>query len=122
MKRTTFLLLALAAAAPVLANDVDPFGFEAEHFVSSRTRNEVQVELRQAQRSGALPVAGEIGMQFVDAPSSKTRTQVAAETLEARRLGLLDSRGELGPVLATPEQERLIELAGVRALGVAATK
>jgi hypothetical protein len=40
-----------------------------------------------------------------------------AETREARRLGLLDGRGELGPIVATPEQQRQIELAGLRVIG-----
>jgi len=115
------LLIALLAAAPAFANDVDPNGFEKEHFITSRTRADVQAELRQAQKAGELPV-GEIGVRFVDTPSHKTRAQVVAETLEARRLGLLENRGELGPVLATPEQERQIELAGLRAIGVAAEK
>jgi len=116
------LLIALLAAAPAFANDVDPNGFEKEHFVTSRTRAQVQAEFKQAQKAGELPVAGEIGVRFVDAPSRKTRAQVVAETLEARRLGLLENRGELGPVLATPEQERQIELAGLRAIGVTAEK
>jgi hypothetical protein len=115
-------LLALLAAAPAFAGDVDPYGFEKEHFVSARARAEVHAELLQAQNAGTLPVAGEIGVKFVDAPSRKTRAQVVAETLEARRLGLLANRGELGPLVATPEQERQIELAGLRAIGTTAEK
>jgi len=117
-----YLLIALLAAAPAFANDVDPFGFEKEHFSATRPRAEVAAELKRAQQAGELPVAGEIGQKFVDAPSRKTRAQVVAETLEARRLGLLVNRGELGPVVATPEQDRQVELAGLRAIGVAAEK
>jgi hypothetical protein len=117
-----YLLIALLAAAPAFANDVDPFGFEKEHFTSSVSRAQVEADLKQAQRAGELPVAGEIGVKVADTPSRKTRQQVVAETLEARRLGLLVNRGELGPVTPTAEQERQIALAGLRAIGVTAEK
>jgi hypothetical protein len=117
-----YLLIALLAAAPAFANDVDPFGFEKEHFTGTHTRAEVAADLKRAQQAGEMPVAGEIGVKFLDAPSRKTRAQVVAETLEAGRLGLLVNRGELGPVMATPAQERQIELAGLHAIGVAAEK
>lgn len=117
-----YLLIGLLAAAPAFANDVDPFGFEKEHGVGTRARTEVQAELKQAQQAGELPVPGEIGVKVADAPSRKTRAQVVAETLEARRLGLLVNRGELGPVVATPEQERQIELAGLRAVQLSAER
>jgi hypothetical protein len=121
MKRK-YLLIALLAAAPAFANDVDPYGFEKEHFSATGSRAQVVRDLEQARIAGQLPVAGEIGVRFIDAPSSKTREQVVAETREARRLGLLENRGELGPVLATPEQERQIAVAGLRAIGVTAEK
>jgi hypothetical protein len=117
-----YLLIALLATAPAFANDVDPFGFEKEHFTSSASRAQVEADLKQAQRAGQLPVAGEIGVKVADAPSHKTRQQVVAETLEARRLGLLVNRGELGPVTPTAEQERQIALAGLRAIGATAEK
>lgn len=116
------LFLALLAAAPAFANDVDPFGFEKEHGVGTATRAEVRAEFDQARAAGQLPVYGEIGVRFVDAPSQKTRAQVVAETREAGRLGLLQSRGELGPVIATPEQQRQIELAGLRVIGITAQR
>ena len=106
---------ALAFSTAVHANDVDPFGFEKEHFVSSRARAEVVAEFKAAQAAGRLAVPGEIGVRFVDAPATKPRAQVVAETLEARRLGLL-GYGELGPRQATPEEERQIQIAGLRAL------
>lgn len=115
-----YLLIALLAAAPAFANDIDPFGFEKEHFVSSYSRAEVTADLERAQRAGELPVAGEVGVRFVDAPSHKTRAQVAAETLEARRLGLLTGAGERDTVVATPEQERQIMLSGLRTIGATA--
>jgi len=46
--------------------------------------------------------------------STKTRAQVKAELAEARRLGLV-VYGERDVPIATPEQERSIMLAGLRA-------
>lgn len=71
--------------------------------------------LKAAQAAGQLPIPGELGVRFVDAPSTKPRAQVVAETLEAARLGLL-TYGELGPKQPTAAQERQIEMAGRRAL------
>jgi len=114
-------LVSVSALASLLlstfayANDVDPFGFEKEHFISSKSRAEVVADTKAARAAGELPVFGDIGARVVDTPSVLRREQVAAETREAARLGLL-SYGELGPKQATPEQERLIEMAGMRAL------
>lgn len=105
----------LLAPAFAHANDVDPFGFEKEHFIASKSRAEVVADLKAAQAAGQLPVPGEIGVRFADAPSIKSRAQVVAETRAAARLGLLGGYGELGPRQATAEQERQIELAGMRA-------
>jgi len=115
-----YVLIALLAAAPAFANDIDPFGLEKDHFMSDRSRAQVVAELKQAQIAGAMPVAGEVGVKFVDTPSRKTRAQVVAETSAAGRLGLLVNTGEGTPILATPAQERQIELEGLRANGVAA--
>jgi Domain of unknown function (DUF4148) len=112
----------LLVSGTALANDVDPFGFEKEHFATSKSRAEVVGDLKAAQAAGELPIPGELGVKFVDAPSTKPRAQVVAETLEAARLGLL-TYGELGPKQPSPAQERQIEMAGMRALErVAATK
>lgn len=115
-----YVLVALLAAAPAFANDVDPFGFEKEHATGAFTRAQVQEELKQARSAGLLPVAGEIGVRVVATPARKSRAQVVAETREARRLGLLDGRGELGPIVPTPAQEHQVQLAGQRAIGVTA--
>jgi len=115
--KPTYLFLALLAATPAFANDVDPFGFEKQDVVGTASRAQVRAEFDQARAAGQLPVAGEIGVRFVDPPAQKTRAQIVAETREARRLGLLDGRGELGPIVATPEQQRQIELAGLRVIG-----
>jgi hypothetical protein len=115
--KATYLFLALLAASPAFANDVDPFGFEKQDVASTTSRAQVRAELNRARAAGQLPVTGEIGVRFVDPPAQKTRAQIVAETREARRLGLLDGRGELGPIVATPEQQRQIELAGLRVIG-----
>ncbi len=106
MKRNLFLA-ALLISSSVLANDIDPFGFDKQASPSAKSRAEVRAELKAAQIAGELPV-GEIG-KAVAVASTATRAQVAAETREAARLGLL-SYGEIGPVQATQ----------VRAIGVTA--
>jgi hypothetical protein len=105
----------LVVATSTFANDVDPFGFEKEHFITSKSRAEVVADIQAAQAAGQMPVFGEIGVRFVDAPSVKLREQVVAETLEARHLGLI-TYGELPQKEPTPEQARQIELAGLQAL------
>ena len=117
-----YLLIALLAAAPAFANDVDPFGFEKEQTISTQTRAQVAADVQRARQAGELPVPGDIGVKVADTPSQKTRAQVVAETREARRLGLLEYRGEAGPVIATPDQQRQVELAGLRAIGMSAEK
>src|SRR5882672_1427730 len=102
-------------SAQALADDVDPFGIEKEHFISSKARAEVAADLRAAQAAGQVPIPGELGVKFVDAQSIKPRAQVVAETLEAKRLGLI-SYGELESKQPTPAQERQIEMAGKQAL------
>lgn len=114
MKSIAFVL-AVVSSGVAFANDVDPFGFEKEHFVSSKSRAEVKADRKVAQAKGELPRFGELGVQFADAPSIKSRAQVAAETREAGRLGLLSNYGEGERKVATPVQERQIQLAGERA-------
>jgi hypothetical protein len=87
------LSLQLAGGA-AYANDIDPFGFEKEHFIASASRADVVSDLKAAQAAGQLLAPGEVGERFVDAPSVKTRAQVVAETREAKRLGLI-TYGEL---------------------------
>lgn len=120
MKRK-HLFVALLAAAPAFANDIDPLGLERHAGASATSRAQVVAELRAAQAAGQLS-SGEIGVAFTSEPSTKTRAQVVAETLEAARLGVLASRGDIALVIATPVQERQIELAGLRARGYTAEK
>jgi hypothetical protein len=106
---------AMAVGTAARANDVDPFGFEKEHFISLKSRAEVVADLKAAQAAGQLPIPGELGVRVADEPSIKSRAQVVAETLEAQRLGLL-TYGEIGPRQATPAEERQIQMAGLRAV------
>jgi hypothetical protein len=113
MKRLIFIAMFAAASAPVLANDVDPFGFEKEHAPSSMTRAEAVAVAQKAQ-----PVQMRIDDQgrLITSPSTKSRAQVAAEAAAAGRLGL-HRFGDLGPVQLTAEQDQEITLAGLRAIG-----
>ncbi|MFZ5539430.1 MAG: hypothetical protein ACOY5V_06800 [Pseudomonadota bacterium] len=117
MKRNLFFI-ALLAAAPVYAAQIDltPHGS-----VSAATRSaKSMAQAHSESKAGASPnetMPGEAGVKFASEPSTRSRAQVAAETREAARLGLL-SYGEAGPVQATPEQERQIRRAGLRALGI----
>jgi hypothetical protein len=115
MKRA-LVLAALLAATSAFANDIDPFGFEKEHFQTSKSHAEATADFKAAQAAGQLPKYGEVGIQPAETKSTKTRSQVAAETREAARLGLLSSYGEAGPKQPTADQEHQIELAGMRAL------
>lgn len=126
-----FLVMSLLGAASASAGDpTDPFslgkgsypavGEEVWRFVapqapSSTTRAEVKAELSEAQRLGQVSVGGE-PWRFVSPPPApaNTRARVVAELREAKRLGLVTDGG-LYP-FATPEQERLITLAGQRAV------
>jgi hypothetical protein len=114
--KTTLILASLLVSSSVLANDIDPFGFDKQVFVGTMSRVEVDADARFALAQGRIP-SGEKGMSFSDAPSGKSRAQVAAETLEASRLGLLTTYGSAGRIPSTPEQERQIQLAGERAIG-----
>ena len=107
MKRTVVLATLLVATSAALANDIDPFGFEKEHFQVSKSRAEVGAELKAAQAAGQMPV-GELGVKPVETKSTKTRAEVAADTREAARLGLLSGYGELGTQEAGLEHRRAI--------------
>jgi len=89
MKRV-LILASLLVSSSVFAHDVDPFGFEKQHFVSSASRSEVVADLKLAQQQGQLPI-GELGVKPISEPSSKTRAEVAAEARTTAH-----SYGELG--------------------------
>jgi opacity protein-like surface antigen len=79
MKRFVLAAAFLASVTGVaLANDIDPNGFQKEHFVTSATRAEVSAELKAAQAKGEVGY-GEVGAKVQSEPSTKTRAQVAAE-------------------------------------------
>lgn len=123
-----FLVVSFIGAASASANGpfslgegpYPPVGEEVWRFVaprstaSSTTRAQVVAELREAQRLGQISI-GEEPWRFVSPPAAplNTRARVVAELREAQRLRLAVVGGL--PV-ATPEQERLISLAGLRVL------
>src|SRR5262245_62616793 len=89
VSKSTVVTALMFVATFARANDVDPFGFEKEHFAASKSRTEVVADLRAAQATGQLPVAGEIGVRFADETSVKSRAQVIAATREAARRSTL---------------------------------
>lgn len=117
VKRNLFFI-ALLAAAPVYAADIDiaPYGYVSEVMRSAKSSAQAQNGSKAAATANEATV-GEAGARFAVEPSTRSRAQVAAEAREAARLGLLP-RGEADPVQATAEQERQIRLAGLRALGI----
>jgi len=118
MKRNVFFI-ALLAVAPVYAADIDltPHGYVSDAMRGANSSAQTRSESR-SHTSASETLPGEAGVRFASEPSTKSRAQVAAETREAARLGLLSYYGEAGTVQATPEQERQIRLAGLRALGI----
>ena len=88
--KSIVILASLLVSTVAFANDVDPNGFEKQHFVSSATRTEVKADLKVAQQQGQLPT-GELGAKVIAEPSSKTRAQVAADARQS-----VHSYGELG--------------------------
>jgi hypothetical protein len=115
--RELALLASLLVSTSVFANDVDPNGFEQQHFNGSMTRAEA---LAQARTPTALGIKVDDQGRAITTPSTKARAQVAAEQREAARLGLMKF-GEIGAVQATADQERQITVAGLRAIGQSAT-
>ncbi|HUL65348.1 MAG TPA: hypothetical protein VLW55_12095 [Burkholderiaceae bacterium] len=109
--RKFVLLAALFATTSVFANDVDPFGFEKEHFSGTMSRADVIDRWQQPLVLGNK--FDDVG-RVVSPPSTKTRAEVAAETSEAINLHLT-SYGERGLEPATAEQEERIKVAGRRA-------
>jgi hypothetical protein len=86
MKSIVFAAAVLVSGV-ALANDVDPNGFEKEHFQSSASRAEVIAELKAAQAKGLLP-QGELGVKVVEQASTRSRAEVAAEArASAHRYG-----------------------------------
>ncbi|HTT12213.1 MAG TPA: DUF4148 domain-containing protein [Burkholderiaceae bacterium] len=57
-KRTAVLAALFVATSAAPANDVDPMGFEKDHFQFSRSRAEVVADRRAAQAAGQMPTTG----------------------------------------------------------------
>lgn len=113
---TTTLLGLSALSTPALAGAYPEFFVQQVAAPSTVTRAQVQADLLQARRSGAL-IDGDSHFQTQVAANTgmgKTRAQVMAETLEAIRLGLIPS-GEQN-IFPTTEQLEQVRLAGLRAL------
>lgn len=80
--KTLAFAAALLVSGAAFANDVDPNGFEKQHFVSSASRATVAADLKLAQQQGLLPI-GELGVKVVAPMSTKSRAEVAAEARSA---------------------------------------
>ena len=106
------LLASLLASTAVLANDIDPMGFEKEHFSSTMTRAEA---IAQSQAPLALGSKYDDVGRVVSPPSTKARAQVAAEAAQAARFHLI-GYGERELAIGTAEQEQQISIAGQRAI------
>ena len=76
--KTLVLAAALAFSGAAFANDVDPNGFEKQHFQTSVSRAQVVAELKTAQAQGQLP-QGELGVKPQTIVSTKSRAEVATE-------------------------------------------
>ena len=81
--KAVITLAALLVSTAALANDIDPNGFEKEHFVSSASRADVKRDLQIAQMNGQLSY-GEQGIKVIAEPSTKSRSQVAAEARDSK--------------------------------------
>ncbi|HTT09334.1 MAG TPA: DUF4148 domain-containing protein [Burkholderiaceae bacterium] len=83
--KTVITLAALLVSTAALANDIDPNGFEKQHFISSASRAAVVADLKVAQQHGQVAY-GEQDVKMVAEPSTKTRAQVAAEARASKRV------------------------------------
>jgi Domain of unknown function (DUF4148) len=112
MKRT-LLVLALLVSSSAFANDVDPFGFDQQAFVSSKTRAEVRDELRQARASGEIsyqPTYGDHERKSAPYLAAKSRAEVEAELAQARAQGE-ESYDEIDYPLATAHSHAQLQAA-----------
>ncbi len=93
--KTVFVSLFVASfALPVAAQEIIEFN---DHFVSTRTRAEVQAEAASAAAAGQVEPTGE-AMEYptlVSAPSTLTRAEVKAELARAAAAGELNMQGEI---------------------------
>lgn len=106
--------IALLGSAQAAEADLD-YPWHNAPFVqqSNTTRADVMAAAVAARMNHMLDV-GEAGLMPAAFVATKTRTQVVAELRAAQRLGLVD-HGEVSAPSATPEQQRMIADAGLRA-------
>jgi hypothetical protein len=92
----TIIVSALFAAfsLPVAAGEIVEFD---DHFVSMRSRAEVQAEVAKAAAAGELDTAGEITSypNMASVPSTRSRAEVKAELARAAAAGELNTQGEI---------------------------
>lgn len=106
--------IALLGSAQAAEADLD-YPWHNAPFVqqSNTTRADVMAAAVAARMNHMLDV-GEAGLMPAAFVATKTRTQVVAELHAAQRLGLV-GHGEVSVPSATPEQQRMIADAGLRA-------
>lgn len=94
MKSIFYSIVFASFTLPVAAQEIVEFD---DHFVSTRTRAEVQAEVASAAASGQLEPMGE-AMSYptlTSASSSRTRAEVKAELARAAAAGELNMQGEI---------------------------
>jgi hypothetical protein len=92
MNRTALVLASVLSLAGLAAHaeTPDPSGQFAPRVSTINTRAQVRAELQEAQRIGALPAHGELGVslaQLDPSAAGKSRAEVKAETVQAIRAG-----------------------------------
>ncbi len=120
---STALVAVLMAAAGASVHAMAPAGGEGEDaqpltpFVSTLSRAEVRAEAQRARLAGEIAQGDQtLALEQRSRPSGLTRAQVVAELREAVRLGVIGHGDEL--IMATPQQQSLIRMAGERALAM----
>lgn len=94
MKTVFATILVASFALPVAAQEIIEFD---DHFVSMRTRAEVQAEVASAAAEGQLEAAGEALWYptTTSTSSTLTRAEVQAELARAAAAGELNMQGEI---------------------------
>jgi hypothetical protein len=104
-----FLLIALLAASPAFASELDPFVTEPLPIIGVKSRAEVVAEVLQAQRQGQIARGELYPAAEVAVASSKSRDEVKAELAAARARGEL-ARGEIyAPGFASQQIEPSVQ-------------
>src|SRR5262245_18589457 len=107
MKSIHLFLLLAALSSPVLANDVDPNGFDKLMTSSSRTRAEVYDDVLHARDVGAIAY-GAFGYLATDDTyeyglGAKSRAEVLADLAVVRASGGINYGEGYDPIAPQPE-------------------